>query len=175
MRGKGPKAAKLWSLHPKLHDDVAQLLNEEGLQLDFYNADDEETNIKEWDTNVMGRFICRNKGCHSSGWSSKKIAMTIRMYPRGLYNARVYHQRCKNCRALGRPVLDHECYAERVAYWLKKWNGIEVQRPNYSGQSRGPHDSELCEGCRAGHCPNSNEDLASVLARYVSYRDFFIY
>lgn len=175
MRGKGPKAAKLWSLHPKLHDDVAQLLNEEGLQLDFYNADDEETNIKEWDTNVMGRFICRNKGCHSSGWSSKKIAMTIRMYPRGLYNARVYHQRCKNCRALGRPVLDHECYAERVAYWLKKWNGIEVQRPNYSGQSRGPHDSELCEGCRAGHCPNSNEDLASVLARYVSYRDFSIY
>ncbi|KMK55725.1 hypothetical protein Y699_08714 [Aspergillus fumigatus Z5] len=146
MRGKGPKAAKLWSLHPKLHDDVAQLLNEEGLQLDFYNADDEETNIKEWDTNVMGRFICRNKGCHSSGWSSKKIAMTIRMYPRGLYNARVYHQRCKNCRALGRPVLDHECYAERVAYWLKKWNGIEVQRPNYSGQSRGPHDN-----CRSEH------------------------
>ncbi|KAH1569986.1 hypothetical protein KXW39_007055 [Aspergillus fumigatus] len=66
MPRKGRKAAKLWSLHPKLHDDVAQLLNEEGLQLDFFDADDEETNIEERDTNVMGRFICRNSGCHSS-------------------------------------------------------------------------------------------------------------
>jgi hypothetical protein len=164
MPRKGRKAAKLWSLHPKLHNDVAQLLDEEGLQVDFFNADDEETNIEERDTNIMGRFICGNSGCHSSGWSSKKIAITIRMYPRQLYNARVYHQRCKICRAVGRPVLDQRCYAERVTYWLKKWNGIEVERPNYSGQSRGPHDSELCEGCKAGHCPNSNEDLALVLA-----------
>jgi hypothetical protein len=73
-------------------------------------------------------------------------------------------QRCKNCRAVGWPVLNHRCYAERATYWLKKWNGIEVERPDYSGQSRGPHDSELCEGCKAGHCPNSNEDLALVLA-----------
>ena len=165
MPRKGRKSAKLWSLHPKLHDDVTQLLDREGLQLDFFDADDEETNIEERDTNVMGRFICRNRGCHSSGWSSKKIAITIRMYPQQLYNARVYHQRCKNCRFVGRLVLDQECYVERVTYWLKKWNGIEVQRPDYSGQSGGPHDSELCEGCKAGHCPNSNEDLAMILAR----------
>ncbi|GFG17000.1 hypothetical protein IFM61392_09805 [Aspergillus lentulus] len=138
MPRKGRKAAKLWSLHPKLHNDVAQLLDEEGLQLDFFDADDEETNIEERDTNVMGRFICGNSGCHSRGWSSKKIAITI--------------------------LLDHGCYAERVTYWLKKWNGIEVERPDYSGQSRGPHDSELCEGCKAGHCPNPNKDLALVLA-----------
>jgi hypothetical protein len=87
MPRKGRKAAKLWSLHPKLHDDVAQLLNEEGLQLEFLDTDDEEANIEERHTNVMGRFICRNSGCHSSGWSSKKIAITIRMYPRRLYNA----------------------------------------------------------------------------------------
>ncbi|KAF4212689.1 hypothetical protein CNMCM8980_000782 [Aspergillus fumigatiaffinis] len=53
MPRKGRKAAKLWSLHPKLHDDVAQLLNEEGLQLDSFDADDEETDIEERDTNVM--------------------------------------------------------------------------------------------------------------------------
>ncbi|RAL11842.1 3CxxC-type zinc finger protein, partial [Aspergillus homomorphus CBS 101889] len=152
MPRKGGKAAKLWSLHPKLHDDVARLLDEEGLQLDFFDVDDEDTNIEERDTNVMGRFVCRNRGCCSSGWSSKKIAITIRMYSQQRYNARVYHQRCRNCRAVGRLILDSECYAERVTYWLKKWNGLEVQRPNSSGQSKGPHDSELCEGCRVGHC-----------------------
>ncbi|KAL2785327.1 zinc-binding domain-containing protein [Aspergillus keveii] len=165
MPRKGRKAAKLWSLHPQLHNDVARLLDDEGLQLAFFDADDEGTNIEKRDTSIMGRFICRNSGCHSNGWSSKKITITIRMYPQQRYNARLYHQRCKNCKAVGRLVLDHGCYAERVAYWLKKWNGIEVQRPDYSGQSRGPHDSELCEGCRAGHCPSSNEDLAFVLAR----------
>ncbi|PLB47858.1 hypothetical protein P170DRAFT_510581 [Aspergillus steynii IBT 23096] len=165
MPRKGRKAAKLWSLHPKLHDDIAQLLDEEGLQIDFFDADDEETNIEERDTNVMGRFICQNKGCNSSGWSSKKIAITIRMYSQQRYNARVYHQRCRNCRTVGRLILDSGCYAERVTYWLKKWNGFEVRQPDYSGQSRGPHDSELCEGCKVGHCPNSNEDLALVLAR----------
>ncbi|PYI36382.1 hypothetical protein BP00DRAFT_152410 [Aspergillus indologenus CBS 114.80] len=165
MPRKGGKAAKLWSLHPKLHEDVARLLDEEGLQLDFFDVDDEDTNIEERDTNVMGRFICQNRGCYSNGWSSKKIAITIRMYSQERYNARVYHQRCRNCQAVGRLILDSECYAERVTYWLKRWNGLKVKRPDYSGQSRGPHDSELCEGCRVGHCPNSNEDLASVLAR----------
>ncbi|KAK1147836.1 hypothetical protein N8T08_000349 [Aspergillus melleus] len=148
MPRKGRKVEKLWSLQPKLHDDVALLLDEEGLQMDFFDADDEETNIEEWDTNIMGRFICQKKGCNSSGWSSKKIAITIRMYSQQRYNARVYHQRCRNCRTVGRLVLDSECYAERVTYWLKKWNGFEVRRPDYSGQSRGPHDSELCEGCK---------------------------
>jgi hypothetical protein len=81
MPRKGRKAAKLWSLHPKLHNDVARLLDDEGLQLAFFNADDEETNIEERDTNIMGRFICRNSGCHLNGWSRKKIAITIRMYP----------------------------------------------------------------------------------------------
>ncbi|CAG8923270.1 unnamed protein product [Penicillium salamii] len=165
MPRKGRKVAKLWSLHPEFHDEVARLLDEEGLRLDFVSIDDGQSNIEEWDTNVMGRFICHNSICYSSGWSSKRIAITIRLYPQQRYNARVYHQRCRTCKSVGRLVLNTECYAERVTYWLKKWNGIEVQRPGYSGQSRGPHDSELCEGCRAGHCPNSNEDLALVLAR----------
>ena len=165
MPDKGRKAVRLWSLHPKLHDDITQLLDDEGLQMDFLDADDDTGKIRERDSNVMGRFICHNSKCRSGGWSSKKVAITIRMYPRQQYNARVYHQRCRNCGAVGRLVLDTGCYAERVTYWLKKWNGIEVERPLFSGQSRGPHDSRLCEGCRAGHCPNSNEDLAFVMAR----------
>lgn len=165
MPREGRKAAKLWSLYPKLHGDVAQVLDEEGLQMDFLEADDEATNIEDRDTNIMGRFICPNSGCISSGWSSKKVAITIRMYPRQRYNARVYHQRCRKCKAVGRLVLNTESYIERVTYWLKKWNGIEVQPPGFSGQSRGPHDSELCEGCKVGHCSNSSQDLALVLAR----------
>lgn len=155
----GRRPAALWSLHPTFHDDVARLLDEEGLRLEFLDVDDVKSNIEERDTNIMGRFQCRNRGCRSNGWSSKKIAITIRMYPGQQYNARVYHQRCKNCNTVGRPVLDGS-YAERVSYWIKKWNGVEVQRPATSGQSRGPHDSDLCEGCRAGHCSGLNDYLA---------------
>jgi hypothetical protein len=42
--------------------------------------------------------------------------------------------------------------AERVAYRLKKRRGIEMDRPIYSGQSKGPHQNNLCEGCKDGHC-----------------------
>ncbi|PGG96212.1 hypothetical protein AJ79_09681 [Helicocarpus griseus UAMH5409] len=158
MPRKGRKPATLWSLHLNLHEHVAQLLEDEGLHLDFFDVDDEKSTIGQKDTNVMGRFVCQNNGCKSTGWSSKKIAITIRMYPGQLYNARVYHQRCRNCNDVGQLILDEECYAERVAYRLKKWNGIAVPVPNFSGQSRGPHDRALCEGCKAGHCANLNED-----------------
>lgn len=158
MPPKGRKPAARWSLHPKFHDDVAALLYEEGLDLDFLDVDDGESNIRSRDTNIMGRFICRNRRCHSGGWSSKKIAVTIRMYPGQQYNARVYHQRCKICNSVGRPVLDGS-YVERVCYWIKRWNGIEVERPLSSGQSRGPHDRDRCEGCRAGHCRDLYDDL----------------
>lgn len=66
-------ASIVWRLH--LYEEVVQLLDEEGIQLDFFEAGDDETKIKAWDTNVMGRFICRNNGCHSRGWSSKKITI----------------------------------------------------------------------------------------------------
>ena len=84
----------------------------------------------------MGRFICRSRACGSSGWGSKKIAITIRMYPGAKYNVWVYKQHCKGCNGLSKPGLD-DSYAERVAYRLKKWCGIEMDRPNYSGQSNG--------------------------------------
>ena len=156
-----------WSLYPRLHGKVARLLKEEGLKFKFYNVDNDIDDIDERDTNIMGRFKCHNRGCSSSGWSSKKIAITIRMYPGDKYNARVYHQRCKSCNNLSRPVLD-ESYAERVTYWIKKWNGVEVERPDISGESNSPHNSQLCEGCKAGHCNEFVDDWE------VSFRSIFI-
>jgi hypothetical protein len=63
----------------------------------------------------------------------------------------VYHQRCQSCSRLSRPFLDGS-YSERITYRLKKWSGIEVEQPFYSDESKGPHQSRLCEGCKAGHC-----------------------
>ena len=151
MPSKKSKPDRKWSIYQTLHDDVSRLLEENDVHFDFHENDDTETCIKKYDTNIMGRFICRNRTCVTDGWSSKRIAITIRMYPGAQYNARVYNQRCRGCNRLGEPHLDGS-YAERVAYRLKKWCGIEMDRPVYSGQSKGPHQSDLCEGCRDGHC-----------------------
>ena len=151
MPSRKSKSERAWFMYQTLHDDVSCLLEEDDLHFDFHDHDDTKTCVKAYDTNIKGRFICRNHACHSNGWSSKRIAITIRMYPRAQYNARVYNQRCQECNGLGEPRLD-DSYAERVAYRLKKWCGIEMDRPSYSGKSKGPHQSALCEGCRNGHC-----------------------
>lgn len=151
MPSRKSKSDQSWSLYSALHDDVSRLLEEDNLYFSFHETDDTESCIKEYDTNIMGRFVCRNRACASSGWSSKRIAITIRMYPRAEYNARVYNQRCQGCNSLSKPRLD-DSYAQRVAYRLKKWCGIEMDRPIYSGHSKSPHQSNLCEGCKHGHC-----------------------
>ncbi|EJT68021.1 hypothetical protein GGTG_14401 [Gaeumannomyces tritici R3-111a-1] len=54
------------------------------------------------------------------------------------------------------PILD-DSYGERVAYWLKKWSGVRVQAPQRSQRKNDkPHRSNLCEGCKAGHCKNGD-------------------
>ncbi|KAH7129378.1 zinc-binding domain-containing protein, partial [Dactylonectria estremocensis] len=141
-----------WSMYPKLHTNVSRLLKEDGLQFEFHGIDDDKTCIEKYDTNVMGRFTCNNHKCSSNGWPSMKIAITIRMYPGNRYNARVYSQRCRACNTPSRPFLDKKSYADRVAYRIKKWNGVDVDPPHYSGDPRGDHEKDLCEGCRAGHC-----------------------
>ncbi|QSZ29005.1 hypothetical protein DSL72_003514 [Monilinia vaccinii-corymbosi] len=155
-RRKG--SSERWSMYPLLHDSVSRLLKEENLHFDFHDVDDDASCIKEYDTRVMGRFICHNDACNSHGWSSKRIAITIRMYPEEKYNGRVYHQRCRSCNSLSKPLLD-DSYAERVAYRIKKWRGIQMEPPIFSGEITDPHESHLCEGCKAGHC--------SVLVRVV--------
>ncbi|PLN79305.1 zinc-binding domain-domain-containing protein [Aspergillus taichungensis] len=147
-----------WSMHPTLHEAVSERLSDANLTLTFHATDESDTNSHEYDTNIMGRFTCHNRACSARGWTSKKVAITIRMYPGAAYNARVYHQRCRSCHRLARPVLDAS-YAERVAYRLKKWCGVRgLERPVFGtglgagGRSEAPHSSWLCEGCRAGRC-----------------------
>ena len=121
MPSRKAKSDQRWSIYSALHNDVSRLLEEDDLYFDFHGNDNTESCIKEYDTNIMGRFMCRNRACGSNGWSSKRIAITIRMYPGAKYNARVYNQRCQGCNSLGKPRLD-DSYAERVAYRLKNVN-----------------------------------------------------
>jgi hypothetical protein len=152
MPSRKKKSDRTSSMYPTLHENVSQLLEEDNLYFSFYDDDDESSNcIKSYDTNVMGRFSCHNRSCSSQGWSSRVVAITIRMYPEMQYNARVYYQRCRQCNRPSKPKLD-DSYAERVAYRLKKWSGVDMEQPHYSGHSKGPHESNLCEGCKAGHC-----------------------
>jgi hypothetical protein len=140
-----------WSMYPLMHDEVSRLLQDEGLNFTFHDSDNDKNSIQGYDTSIMGRFECHNRKCRSKGWDSMRIAITIRMYPGKQYNARVYHQRCRMCHLLSEPILDNS-YAERIAYRLKKWCGVELEPPKFSGRAEGPHKSNFCEGCKAGHC-----------------------
>ena len=156
-----------WSMYEALHDEVSELLVDADLHLEFHADDGDTGYTRVHDTNIMGRFVCHNRACRAKGWSSKHIAVRIRLYPGQKYNARVYHQRCKFCNRLSRPLLD-QSYSERIAYWIKQWNGIRVERPPVSNDNRGPHNRELCEGCRVGHCSQSREDWITQLEGFVS-------
>ncbi|KAF1999570.1 hypothetical protein P154DRAFT_523126 [Amniculicola lignicola CBS 123094] len=145
-----PEPIKKWSMYPSLDTDVSDLLSEDNLFFSFYEKDDDNSCIDDYDTNIMGQFACTNPAC-TAVWTSKQIAITIRRYSNKRYNARVYYQSCKRCRTASEPQLDYS-YAERVAYRLKKWSGVQVEPPFFSGQSNGPHMSDLCEGCKEGHC-----------------------
>lgn len=151
MSQRREKPTKPWSMCPLFDSKVSELLSVHGLHFRFYDKDEDEDCVDEHDTNIMGRFICRNQHCPVPSWASKKIAITIRRYPDNQYNARVYHQSCKYCGRLSRPKLDHS-YAERVAYRIQKWCGVQMDAPPFSGRSDAPHRSELCEGCKQGHC-----------------------
>ncbi|KAI0805858.1 zinc-binding domain-containing protein [Xylaria sp. FL0064] len=154
MTRRNYKSPPTSSMHPSKHPEVSQLLEEDSLQFRFHTNDEDEgcTNMRI--TAVMGRFVCHNPKCTSNGWGSKQIPITIRTYPGQKYNARVYHQRCKSCGSLSKPILDGT-YAERVAYWIKKWCGIDLEKPLNSGQSKAPHKKRFCEGCKVGRCPQS--------------------
>jgi hypothetical protein len=145
-----PESLKLWSMYSTHHDAVSDSLEENGLFFEFHEDDDSDCE-KEYDTNITGRFTCHNRTCSKNGWSSMVVPITIRMYPGEEYNARVYHQRCKACNELSKPRLN-ETYAERVAYRLKKWCGVRMKPPPYSDKITAPHENELCEGCKHGHC-----------------------
>jgi hypothetical protein len=165
-RAKRPRRPKprtqerypLSSMLSSRYKDVLFVLKAHGLSFKFHNEDDSSSCIEAWDTNIMGRFSCRNGDCNSQGWPSKAIATTIRLYADARYNAKIYHQRCMKCLTPGRIEGVDESYVERVSYWLKRWSGVEVEVPQRSYQrTRAPHQKDLCEGCRAGHCKLGEE------------------
>jgi hypothetical protein len=162
-RKKKPIAT--FSTYQTLHDEVSNLLAAADLHFEFCEDDDETRCTRVRSTNIMGRFVCHNRACSSKGWPSNMIATRIRLYPGHKYNARVYHQRCKVCSWLSQPVLD-QSYAERIVYWIKRWSGVRVERPPISHESRGPHNRQLCEGCKAGHCSQSGDDWVARLDRF---------
>jgi hypothetical protein len=140
------------SMHPEQHPSVVALLEEDELEFEFHHIEDVNSRIKEIVTNIMGEFECTNARCSKLRWPSRTIAVSIRLFPGKRYNATVYNQRCVRCKTLGAARLD-ESYAERVAYWLKKWSGVYVEPPPRRSSNQGPHQEELCEGCKVGQCP----------------------
>ncbi|KAF1975974.1 hypothetical protein BU23DRAFT_457231 [Bimuria novae-zelandiae CBS 107.79] len=114
--------------------------------------------IREHETHVMGKFTCSDKSCKMKAWSSKMISIVIQKYPGNEYNAIIYNQRCKKCNNLGCLHLDKECYIERVAYRLKQWAGLMMEKPYYAEKKGPPHKSKLCEGCKRGVCRERDGD-----------------
>ena len=150
-------SVRSWSMHLSLHDEVLQLIAPDGLSVTFFEAGGFEDCTRDYDTHIMGHFTCTNRACRTDRWSSKKIAITIRLYRGERYNAVVWHQRCKRCDTCGKPTLDYT-YAERIAYRLRVWSGIRVEsRGLYHRNVGPPHQKALCEGCKAGHCKDGIE------------------
>ena len=144
-------------LIPWLHQEVVDAVSDEIAPAWFHENDSDEDSNNSWPTSVMGRFECSNNGCSTNGWTSKRVAILIRGYPRNGYNAVIYNQRCRSCNWLGILKLNEQSYVDRVAYWLKRWAGVAVERPDHKKKKTPPHERSLCEGCKSGICRQSND------------------
>lgn len=148
-----------WSTYPDLHDEVSQCLGANGLSVEFYEEGQLEDSIRNHDTNITGVFTCPDLSCPAKEWPSMRVAITMCLYKDKQYNALVWHQRCRKCESLGELHMDEGTYTERVAYRLGKWLGLKATVPPFSGRVvDGPHDWELCEGCKNGHCTFAKHD-----------------
>ncbi|KAJ6264915.1 hypothetical protein Dda_1068 [Drechslerella dactyloides] len=140
-----------WYLFPEHHAKVAEKVK--GARFNPSDIEGDEF----WDTNIVGRFKCSNTKC-SKVWTSGVVATRIRKYGQSpfRYNARVYNQGCRRCKKLGIMEIDIDAYVERVVRRVKIWKGEAVPVVNHPGadtEREGPHLEDLCEGCKAGHCP----------------------
>ncbi|KFH42532.1 hypothetical protein ACRE_067530 [Hapsidospora chrysogenum ATCC 11550] len=139
-------------MFPSLHDEIVDAVTED-MGEPWFNHDEDDVHAdNEYATHVMGRFTCDNPTCSKGSWGSKKVAILIQRYRNNGYNAIVFNQRCGSCNALGTFEIDEKSYIERVAYRLKKWAGVRMERQPYSTKKGLPHRRELCEGCRLGYC-----------------------
>ncbi|KAI0147336.1 zinc-binding domain-containing protein [Xylariaceae sp. FL1272] len=153
VTSEDPKESREWSMYPGLHDVVAARLKEVKLDyMTFHEDDNRYSASEEYDTHIQGYFQCDNLQCPAYGWPSGKMAISIRFYGKDEYNARVWHQRCRECDHLADPQQHEESYVERVVYRIKKWYGIYVKPSPW--RYTPPHEPSLCEGCLYGHCIN---------------------
>lgn len=143
-------------MFPSLHQDVANAVSDKITSTWFNKRHSDRDANNEYSTHVMGKFKCNNNACSTDGWSSKKVAILIKGYPRNGYNAVVFNQRCKACNCLGTLDLDEKSYVDRVAYRLKKWAGVSMEEPYYASKEGPPHARDLCEGCKRGVCQQKN-------------------
>lgn len=140
------------SMYPELHNYVAESLDDDGLEYSFRDHDKKVDIKRQYDTNIIGEFVCGNKACVRHKWHSNSIAITIQEYEDKSYNVVVYHQICSRCKKSTRATLDKLSYSDRVAYRLKKWNGIDSKQLVREVESKGDHKEKLCEGCIKGLC-----------------------
>ncbi|KAI0894190.1 zinc-binding domain-containing protein [Annulohypoxylon nitens] len=153
---KEPKVeAKASYMYPQLHRDVSKAVSPEIKKTKFYQKGEDQV-VKSYKTNVMGKFRCDNDGCSNRGWGSKKVAIVIRGYSGKRYNAEVFNQRCRTCKTLGTLTLDKDSYVERIAYRLKKWEGVQLEKYDYDVNQGPPHRRDLCEGCKRGICQEAD-------------------
>ncbi|KAF1850817.1 uncharacterized protein K460DRAFT_271884 [Cucurbitaria berberidis CBS 394.84] len=142
-------------MFPLLHRDVVNAVSGDISSTWFNGKPSDRNSNNEYSTHVMGKFICNNKACPTGGWGSKKVAILIRGYPGNGYNAEVFNQRCKSCNRPGSMKLDEDSYVDRVAYRLKKWAGIPMEKQHYERKISLPHEEMFCEGCKRGLCQRS--------------------
>ncbi|KXJ91876.1 zinc-binding domain-domain-containing protein [Microdochium bolleyi] len=142
------------STFPELHDRICAAVSDDSVYPRWVERDSDNTrdHNEEYSTNIMGTFRCANKSCSSERWGSKMVSIVIRGYVDDGYHAEVFNQRCRACNQLGVFSLNEQSYIDRVAYRIKKWAGVEVERPPYNAGEGPPHQSELCEGCKRGYC-----------------------
>ena len=136
---------------PKLHDLINSAVVPYLLRVPLFHLPSAGFN-KEHSTTVMGNFLCTNRTCPKHSWGSKVVAIVIRGYRHSGYSAEVFGQRCKVCNGLGALTLDVESYVERVAFRLKRWEGIRMEEPPFKEKQGPPHEIDLCEGCARGVC-----------------------
>lgn len=143
-------------IFPHIHDKILASLSGDITPEPYFNhitSANAAHHSNEYSTNIMGTFLCTNTSCDQEGWGSKKIAIRIRRYlPGNGYNAVVFNQRCKSCQKLGSMTINEESYIDRVTYRLKKWAGVEVEKPQFNRREGPPHARHLCEGCKRGVC-----------------------
>lgn len=146
---------------PELHAKITEAVLPEIASTWFQN-DHSKCYNNEHVTCVVGSFTCDNQACKKRSWVSGVVPIVIRGYARNGYSAVVFNQRCKSCEKLGTLTMDESTYVERVAYRVKKWAGVRVESAVYNKISKGPHEEELCEGCKVGTCPYTNQSKAYV-------------